>query len=113
MDIVDVYLEKSQATMTRSSYWPWPQEMPWIEKEIAVKLRQSLGEAKEKRMGRARELLDEVGPHLGDRTRLLFPVCRLLQALGRGDEVPSIIEGAERMHPSDPAVTDARDRLGV
>ena len=113
MDIVDVYLEKSQATMTRSSYWPWPQEMPWIEKEIAVKLRQSLGEAKEKRMGRARELLDEVGPHLGDRTRLLFPVCRLLQALGRGDEVPSIIEGAEGRHPSDPAVTDARDRLGV
>ena len=113
IDIVDVYLEKSQATMTRSSYWPWPQVMPWIEKEIAVKLRQSLGEAKEKRMGRARELLDEVGPHLGDRTRLLFPVCRLLQALGRGDEVPSIIEGAERMHPSDPAVTDARDRLGV
>ena len=113
MDIVDVYLEKSQATMTRSSYWPWPQEMPWIEKEIAVKLRQSLGEAKEKRMGRARELLDEVGPHLGDRTRLLFPVCRLLQALGRGDEVPSIIKGAEGRHPSDPAVTDARDRLGV
>ena len=113
IDIVDVYLEKNQATMTRSSYWPWPQVMPWIEKEIAVKLRQSLGEAKEKRMGRARELLDEVGPHLGDRTRLLFPVCRLLQALGRGDEVPSIIEGAERMHPSDPAVTDARDRLGV
>ena len=113
MDMVDVYLEKSQATMTRSSYWPWPQEMPWIEKEIAVKLRQSLGEAKEKRMGRARELLDEVGPHLGDRTRLLFPVCRLLQALGRGDEVPSIIEGAEGRHPSDPAVTDARDRLGV
>ena len=113
MDIVDVYLEKNQATMTRSSYWPWPQEMPWIEKEIAVKLRQSLREAKEKRMGRARELLDEVGPHLGDRTRLLFPVCRLLQALGRGDEVPSIIEGAEGSHPSDPAVTDARDRLGV
>ena len=113
IDIVDVYLEKNQAMMTRSSYWPWPQVMPWIEKEIAVKLRQSLGEAKEKRMGRARELLDEVGPHLGDRTRLLFPVCRLLQALGRGDEVPSIIEGAERMHPSDPAVTDARDRLGV
>ena len=113
IDVVDVYLEKNQATMTRSSYWPWPQVMPWIEKEIAVKLRQSLGEAKEKRMGRARELLDEVGPHLGDRTRLLFPVCRLLQALGRGDEVPSIIEGAERMHPSDPAVIDARDRLGV
>ena len=113
IDKVDVYLEKNQATMTRTSYWPWPQVMPWIEKEIAVKLRQSLGEAKEKRMGRARELLDEVGPHLGDRTRLLFPVCRLLQALGRGDEVPSIIEGAERMHPSDPAVTDARDRLGV
>ena len=113
MDIVDVYLEKSEGTMTRSSYWPWPQEMPWIEKKIAVKLRQSLGEAKEKRMGRARDLLDEVGPHLGDRTRLLFPVCRLLQALGKGDEVSSIIEGAERVHPSDPAVTDARDRLGV
>ena len=87
--------------------------MPWIERDIAIKLKQAMEEAREKRMSKARDLLDEAGPHLGERTRLLFPVCRLLQALGRGDEVPSIVAGAEEMHPSDPAVADARYRLGV
>ena len=113
MMAVDGFLNHDIERVQRPSYWPWPQQMPWIERDIAVKLKQAMGEAKEKRMGRARELLDEAGPHLGERTRLLFPVCRLLQALGRGDEVPKIIDGAEKLHPSDPAVADARYRLGV
>ena len=113
MMTVDGFLNQDIERVQRPSYWPWAQQMPWIERDIAVKLKQAMGEAKEKRMGRARELLDEAGPHLGERTRLLFPVCRLLQALGRGDEVPKIIDGAEKLHPSDPAVADARYRLGV
>ena len=113
MKTVDGFLNHDIERAQRPSYWPWAQQMPWIERDIAVKLKQAMGEAKEKRMGRARELLDEAGPHLGERTRLLFPVCRLLQALGRGDEVPKIIDGAEKLHPSDPAVADARYRLGV
>ena len=113
MTTVDGFLNHDIERVQRPSYWPWAQQMPWIERDIAVKLKQAMGEAKEKRMGRARELLDEAGPHLGERTRLLFPVCRLLQALGRGDEVPKIIDGAEKLHPSDPAVADARYRLGV
>lgn len=113
MKTVDGFLNHDIEQAQRPSYWPWAQQMPWIERDIAVKLKQAMGEAKEKRMGRARELLDEAGPHLGERTRLLFPVCRLLQALGRGDEVPKIIDGAEKLHPSDPAVADARYRLGV
>ena len=113
MMTVDGFLNHDIERVQRPSYWPWAQQMPWIERDIAVKLKQAMGEAKEKRMGRARELLDEAGPHLGERTRLLFPVCRLLQALGRGDEVPKIIDGAEKLHPSDPAVADARYRLGV
>ena len=113
MTTVDGFLNHDIEQVQRPSYWPWAQQMPWIERDIAVKLKQAMGEAKEKRMGRARELLDEAGPHLGERTRLLFPVCRLLQALGRGDEVPKIIDGAEKLHPSDPAVADARYRLGV
>ena len=113
MMTVDGFLNHDIERVQRPSYWPWAQQMPWIERDIAVKLKQAMGEAKEKRMGRARDLLDEAGPHLGERTRLLFPVCRLLQALGRGDEVPKIIDGAEKLHPSDPAVADARYRLGV
>ena len=110
---IDAVLDAFPETLEKSSYWPWPQTMPWIERDIAIKLKQAMEEAREKRMSRARDLLDEAGPHLGERTRLLFPVCRLLQALGRGDEVPSIVAGAEEMHPSDPAVADARYRLGV
>tara|TARA_B100001113_G_scaffold65006_3_gene49894 strand:- start:6390 stop:7727 length:1338 start_codon:yes stop_codon:yes gene_type:complete len=110
---IDDVLDAPSETLEKSSYWPWVQTMPWIERDIAIKLKQAMEEAREKRMSKARDLLDEAGPHLGERTRLLFPVCRLLQALGRGDEVPGIVAGAEEMHPSDPAVADARYRLGV
>ena len=110
---IDAVLGGSPETLEKISYWPWTQKMPWIERDIAIKLKQAMEEAREKRMSKARDLLDEAGPHLGERTRLLFPVCRLLQALGRGDEVPSIVAGAEEMHPSDPAVADARYRLVV
>ena len=110
---IDAVLDSPPEILEKSSYWPWAQTMPWIERDIAIKLKQAMEEAREKRMGKARSLLDEAGPHLGERTRLLFPVCRLLQALGRGDEVPGIVAGAEEMHPSDPAVADARYRLGV
>jgi len=110
---LDDVLDAPSETVEKNSYWPWGQTMPWIERDIAIKLKQAMEEAREKRMSKARDLLDEAGPHLGERTRLLFPVCRLLQALGRGDEVPGIVAGAEEMHPSDPAVADARYRLGV
>ena len=110
---IDAVLESPIGTLEKKSYWPWTQMMPWIERDIAIKLKQAMEEAREKNMNKARDLLDEAGPHLGERTRLLFPVCRLLQALGRGDEVQGIIAGAEEIHPSDPAVADARYRLGV
>ncbi|MEC8548526.1 MAG: hypothetical protein VXY31_04315 [Candidatus Thermoplasmatota archaeon] len=110
---IDAVLDTPSESLERISYWPWAQKMPWTERDIAIKLKLAMEEAREKRMNKARDLLDETGPHLGERTRLLFPVCRLLQALGRGDEVPSIIAGAEEMHTSDPAVADARYRLGV
>ena len=110
---IDAVLDTPSESLEKSSYWPWAQKMPWTERDIAIKLKQAMEEAREKRMNKARDLLDETGPHLGERTRLLFPVCRLLQALGRGDEVPSIIAGAEEIHTSDPAVADARYRLGV
>ena len=110
---IDSVLDTPSESLERISYWPWAQKMPWTERDIAIKLKQAMEEAREKRMNKARDLLDETGPHLGERTRLLFPVCRLLQALGRGDEVPSIIAGAEEIHTSDPAVADARYRLGV
>ncbi|MED5306544.1 MAG: SAP domain-containing protein [Candidatus Thermoplasmatota archaeon] len=110
---IDAVLDTPSESLERISYWPWAQKMPWTERDIAIKLKLAMEEAREKRMNKARDLLDETGPHLGERTRLLFPVCRLLQALGRGDEVPSIIAGAEEIHRSDPAVADARYRLGV
>ena len=110
---IDAVLESPVGALEKNSYWPWTQTMPWIERDIAIKLKQAMEEARGKNMNKARDLLDEAGPHLGERTRLLFPVCRLLQALGRGDEVQGIIAGAEEIHPSDPSVADARYRLGV
>ena len=37
--------------------------MPWIERDIAIKLKQAMEEAREKNMNKARDLLDEAGPH--------------------------------------------------
>ena len=67
--------------------------------------------AKSRNMAQSTVLLDEVGPHLGDRTKLIYPVGALLQRIGRAAAVDRMLEVAMKNYPDDPHVQTAKAKL--
>ena len=62
-------------------------------------------------MAEATVLLDGVGPHLGNRSSLVYSVGRLLMSIGRGSEAIRMVETASRIYPEDPDIAKAREKL--
>ena len=67
--------------------------------------------AKSRNMAQSTVLLDEVGPHLGDRSKLIYPVGALMQRLGRAAAVDKMLEIAMEISPDDPHVQTAKAKL--
>jgi hypothetical protein len=67
--------------------------------------------AKSRNMAQSTVLLDEVGPHLGDRSKLIYPVGALMQRLGRATAVDKMLEIAMEISPDDPHVQTAKAKL--
>jgi hypothetical protein len=42
-----------------------------------------------------------VGPHLGNRSKLIYPIGALLQRIGRPQSVDKMLENASEIIPSD------------
>ena len=93
------------------SFWPWHQQEEWPAPEIIKQLQAAIRSAKEQNTAQATVLLDEVGPHLGKRTSLVYSVGRLLMSIGRSREARSMVETAYENHPDDPDVARAREKL--
>ena len=56
-------------------------------------------------------ILDEIGPHLGDRTRLILYIGALLKSLGRSDALLSMLEIARKDYANDEHVIAALKQL--
>ena len=56
-------------------------------------------------------LLDEVGPHLGNRTSLIYSVGKLLMSIGRNSEAQRMVELAHEKNPEDQDVVRAKEKL--
>ena len=93
------------------SFWPWHQQEEWAAAEIIKQLQAAIRSAKEQNIAQATVLLDEVGPHLGNRTTLVYSVGRLLISIGRTREAEMMVESAFKANPDDPDVARARDKL--
>ncbi len=93
------------------SFWPWHQQEEWPAPDIIKQLQAAIRSAKEQNTAQATVLLDEVGPHLGNRTSLVYSVGRLLMSIGRSREAISMVETAYENHPDDPDVARAREKL--
>ncbi len=76
---------------------------------IAVK--SAMEAARAKNTAQATILIDEVGPHLGERTKLIYPIGALLQRIGRSQSVDKMLAMAEKMHPNDSNVRLAKSKL--
>ncbi len=94
-----------------NGFWPWPQQEEWSNRDVALKIKEAMEAAKSRNMAQSTVLLDEVGPHLGDRTKLIYPVGALLQRIGRAAAVDRMLEVAMKNFPDDPNVQTAKAKL--
>ena len=105
IDSIPVVEEKTQ------NFWPWAQQEEWSGRDVAQKVKSAMEAAKSKNIAQATVILDEVGPHLGDRTKLVYPIGALLQRMGRPQAVDRLLEAAIRAHPEDESVLSAKSKL--
>ena len=91
--------------------WPWPQAEPWDDRLLAGKVKNAMEAAKMNRKEEAVLILDEIGPHLGDRTRLMLYIGALLKSLGRSDALSSMLEIARKDYTDDEHVLAALKQL--
>ena len=93
------------------SFWPWQQQDEWPVPEIIKQLQAAFRSAKEQNKAQTTVLLDEVGPHLGNRASLIYSVGKLLMSIGRDKEVRRMVESAYEISPEDPDVVRAKEKL--
>ena len=79
---------------------------------IRTKIKEAMEAAKSNRKEEAAEILDEIGPHISDRYRLMLYVGALLKNLGRNDALQSMLEVARRTKSEDEHVQAALNQLG-
>ena len=94
-----------------SSFWPWQQQDEWPVPEIIKQLQAAFRSAKDQNKAQTTVLLDEVGPHLGNRTSLIYSVGKLLMSIGRNTEAQRMVESAYETNPEDPDVARAKEKL--
>ena len=111
----DLLLEGQESNenpnQTKSSFWPWQQQDEWPVPEIIKQLQAAFRAAKEQNKAQTTVLLDEVGPHLGERPSLIYSVGKLLMSIGRNNEAQRMVESAYETNPEDPDVVRAKEKL--
>jgi hypothetical protein len=93
------------------NYWPWSQQEKWSDRKVAGQVKAAMEAARSRDIAQATVLIDEVGPHLGDRSKLIYPIGALLQRIGRGKTVDNMLASALRALPNDPNVGTAKAKL--
>jgi len=103
--------ETTSIVPENNGFWPWPQQDEWTDRDVAMKVKEAMEEVKRKNTAQVTVILDEVGPHLGERTKLLYPIGALLQRIGRASTVDKMIALAVESKPEDPDVQMAKSKL--
>ena len=93
------------------SYWPWAQQDKWADRKVALQVKAAMEAARAKDIAQATVIIDEVGPHLGARPKLVYPVGALLQRIGRSKAVDDLLKSAWKELPDDQNVATAKAKL--
>ena len=101
----------SSIPIAEPNYWPWPQQEKWTDREVALQVKSAMEAARAKDTAQATVLLDEVGPHLGNRSKLIYPIGALLQRIGRSQSVDKMLENASELIPDDKNLITAKKKL--
>ena len=101
----------SSLPLEEPNYWPWPQQERWTDREVALQVKAAMEAARSKDTAQATVLLDEVGPHLGNRSKLIYPIGALLQRIGRAQAVDKMFNSAQKIIPGDESFLTAKRKL--
>jgi len=93
------------------NYWPWSQQEKWSDRKVAGQVKAAMEAARLRDIAQATVIIDEVGPHLGDRSKLIYPIGALLQRIGRGKAVDNLLTSSLTALPNDPNVATAKAKL--
>ena len=93
------------------NYWPWSQQEKWSDRKVAGQVKAAMEAARSRDIAQATVIIDEVGPHLGDRSKLIYPIGALLQRIGRGKSVDNLLTSSLSALPNDPNVATAKAKL--
>jgi len=93
------------------NYWPWSQQEKWSDRKVAGQVKAAMEAARSRDIAQATVIIDEVGPHLGDRSKLIYPIGALLQRIGRGKAVDNLLTSSLTALPNDPNVATAKAKL--
>ena len=93
------------------NYWPWAQQEEWSDRKVAGQVKAAMEAARSRDIAQATVLIDEVGPHLGDRPKLIYPIGALLQRIGRGKAVDKLLTSALKALPNDKNAATAKAKL--
>jgi len=93
------------------NYWPWAQQEEWSDRKVAGQVKAAMEAARSRDIAQATVLIDEVGPHLGDRPKLIYPIGALLQRIGRGKAVDKLLASALKALPNDSNIATAKAKL--
>lgn len=114
---IDVSAAPAPATATpptsEDRIWPWPQRDAWDDLTVRRELRQVMEAIKDGNLDEATRGMDKLGPHLGERSDILFHVGVVLKKLGRDQALRNMLENARRLHPEDQHVATALTSLGM
>ncbi len=91
--------------------WPWAQQEEWSDRKVAGQVKAAMEAARSRDIAQATVLIDEVGPHLGDRPKLIYPIGALLQRIGRGKAVDKLLASALKALPNDSNIATAKAKL--
>ena len=95
-----------------NTIWPWTQSEPWDDQILASKIKEAMEAAKSHKKDDAARILDEIGPHLSDKYRLMLYVGALLKNLGRHNELAAMLNAAKTSKSDDQHVQAALKQLG-
>ena len=82
-------------------------DFPNLKEQVLAAMRAAI----DKNIAHATVLIDEVGPHLGNQTNLIYPIGKLLDTIGRPNAVDKTLKSAINSLPGDPNVIQAKQKL--
>ena len=87
--------------------WPWPADVEWDSRDIHREVVSALESAKSNQIEEASNIIDRLGPHLGEDLELLYHIGMVLKQIGREEEMRTMLALAQRFKPQSEHVETA------